>query len=515
MQLVRLHSPDPYALDKRNDKTQREKEKLNPLFKEILLHLKLGEDTDKSGTLEAGELAGLTLSQEKRKELSCVVAKHESEWEDSTRYEPLIKYLNEIKNKDRATMIKDRIEKLSFFDDVMALDFSPTFFHPVGLVGAMNSDCQPKELPKLFDFEDAKAGIKKVYDTYGEDMAIIIEKMFRSETSHFSSKQYIRCGTGGMEATKRGKAPYYGWKSSRYVTLPIGTWSHFEGKGVSTKGANKQDKKNKKRFIIFDSVLNAMMYKVNYIEDNNGDHLNWFNRTDEIARADYQVLLDSVTPRIVRHIKEGTSLSILENLPNKVKEYQEHYLELVEELKLEVDDGCGEKIEEVEESIDDICFPLAFIPKESYITGARKFGSNRSKGRKHAGCDLYAPIGTKIYAMADGEIIAHREFYLNTNQIIVKHKNFIARYGEVRPNGKGIVSDLKVGSKVKKGQHIGYVGKLVFESGTVMHMLHLELYTSAISGSTLTVKANKPYQRRSDLINPTEILNKAKNNLPN
>lgn len=48
-----------------------------------------------------------------------------------------------------------------------------------------------------------------------------------------------------------------------------------------------------------------------------------------------------------------------------------------------------------------------------------------------------------------------------------------------------------------------------------MHMLHLELYTSAISGSTLTVKANKPYQRRSDLINPTEILNKAKNNLPN
>ena len=128
-------------LDERNDKTQKDKEKLNPLFKEILLHLKLGEDTDKSGTLEAGELAGLSLSQEKRKELSYIVAKHESEWEDATRYEPLIKYLNEIKNKDRAKMIENRIKKLSFFDDVMALDFSPTFFHPVALVGVMVRSC--------------------------------------------------------------------------------------------------------------------------------------------------------------------------------------------------------------------------------------------------------------------------------------------------------------------------------------------------------------------------------------
>lgn len=174
---------------------------------------------------------------------------------------------------------------------------------------------------------------------------------------------------------------------------------------------------------------------------------------------------------------------------------------------------CEDEIEELKEETIGISFPLSFIPKESYKTGARKFASNRSKGRKHAGCDLYAPVGTHIYAMEDGEIIAHRGFYLNTNQIIVKHESFIARYGEVKPNGKGIVSGLKVGSKVKKGQHIGYVGELVFESGTIMSMLHLELYKGSSSGKL----SNNlfPYKRRSDLINPTEILDEAQKNLPN
>jgi hypothetical protein len=39
-----------------------------------------------------------------------------------------------------------------------------------------------------------------------------------------------------------------------------------------------------------------------------------------------------------------------------------------------------------------ILFPLSFRPTQSYQSGMRAFGSNRSKGkRKHAGVDLYAP----------------------------------------------------------------------------------------------------------------------------
>jgi hypothetical protein len=52
------------------------------------------------------------------------------------------------------------------------------------------------------------------------------------------------------------------------------------------------------------------------------------------------------------------------------------------------------------------------LPKEhrdkGYYSGARAFGSNRSGERVHAGCDLYAPAGTKVYAIADG--IVNRYF---------------------------------------------------------------------------------------------------------
>ena len=54
----------------------------------------------------------------------------------------------------------------------------------------------------------------------------------------------------------------------------------------------------------------------------------------------------------------------------------------------------------------DLCFPMRKQPTQSYKTGMRKFGSNRSDGtRKHAGCDLYAPVGTEILALKDGTVI--------------------------------------------------------------------------------------------------------------
>ncbi len=117
-------------------------------------------------------------------------------------------------------------------------------------------------------------------------------------------------------------------------------------------------------------------------------------------------------------------------------------------------------------------FPLK-VRTNSYKNGFARFGSNRSGGkRKHAGCDLYAPTGTEIRAMADGKVRVVKAFYSGTDVIEIVHKKHIIRYGEVLA-GKSLV---KVGDDVKRGQTIGYVGKLTVQVPSMM--LHLEMYSN-------------------------------------
>lgn len=149
-------------------------------------------------------------------------------------------------------------------------------------------------------------------------------------------------------------------------------------------------------------------------------------------------------------------------------------------------------------------FPLALRPAESYKEGMRAFGSSRSGGRKHAGCDLYAAPGTKIYSLSDGEVIDIYDFYLGTKAVEINHGAFVARYGEVRSTTPG----LKKGSMVARGDNIAEVGELVFASGTKMSMLHLELYRGNIPGR-LTLRGHPPYHRRDDLLDPTPYLDRA------
>jgi murein DD-endopeptidase MepM/ murein hydrolase activator NlpD len=151
-------------------------------------------------------------------------------------------------------------------------------------------------------------------------------------------------------------------------------------------------------------------------------------------------------------------------------------------------------------------FPLAVVPQRTYQSGSTRFGARRSKGtRKHAGCDLIATEGTKIYAIDDGTIIrGPYPFYRGTYAIEVKHTRFVARYCEI----KGVVSGLKKGSVIKGGQLIAYVGRMHHSS-----MLHFELYQGSNTGP-LTQRSNTPYQRREDLLDPTPYLGEWERNLP-
>jgi murein DD-endopeptidase MepM/ murein hydrolase activator NlpD len=162
-------------------------------------------------------------------------------------------------------------------------------------------------------------------------------------------------------------------------------------------------------------------------------------------------------------------------------------------------------------------FPLGRVYSESWTKSPGAYGSNRSGGtRAHAGADLYAPLGTWIHAITAGKVTeGPYAFYARTYALEVDHGTFVARYGEIQ----GDVA-VRKGDRVVAGQRIARVGHLVGIK-VPSDMLHLELYTGKASGS-LTVKGGGAakrsdgvsFVRRSDLMDPTPLLNSWKSNLP-
>jgi len=144
-------------------------------------------------------------------------------------------------------------------------------------------------------------------------------------------------------------------------------------------------------------------------------------------------------------------------------------------------------------------FPYSLKATASYTVDPRRFGAGRANGRKHAGADLYAPVGRNIYAVGDGKVIDFHYFYDSTYALVVDHGDFVIRYGEVKSN---LPSGIKIGASIKRGQLIAYVGHL---KSLNMSMLHFERFSKTKTGP-LTVRENWPYQRRSDLVNPTQEL---------
>ncbi|HAT6978058.1 TPA: peptidoglycan DD-metalloendopeptidase family protein [Legionella pneumophila] len=86
--------------------------------------------------------------------------------------------------------------------------------------------------------------------------------------------------------------------------------------------------------------------------------------------------------------------------------------------------------------------------------------------RAHKGIDLAAPIGTPIHATGDGVITIIDRHNGYGNMIKIKHdKTYSTVYGHLLKFQKG----LSKGSKVKRGQVIGYVGQTGLATGPHCH----------------------------------------------
>lgn len=82
--------------------------------------------------------------------------------------------------------------------------------------------------------------------------------------------------------------------------------------------------------------------------------------------------------------------------------------------------------------------------------------------RPHTGIDYAAPIGTPVYSIGDGIVTQKKYTKQGGRQIKIKHNSiYITGYLHLNGYAKGI----KLGSHVKQGQLIGYVGKTGLATG--------------------------------------------------
>lgn len=141
----------------------------------------------------------------------------------------------------------------------------------------------------------------------------------------------------------------------------------------------------------------------------------------------------------------------------------------------------------------------------SYVgtRSGRAFLASRSSGaRYHVGVDLFANFDDPVVAIEDGRVLSFYGFCCGerktTNALLVEHSNVVVNYGEVAPDSLRRAG-LAIGSSVRAGQVIGYVGRN--PGGSTM--IHFETY---VPGTTRNSRYPVSNRRPAVLLNPTPYL---------
>lgn len=135
--------------------------------------------------------------------------------------------------------------------------------------------------------------------------------------------------------------------------------------------------------------------------------------------------------------------------------------------------------------------PVNFARISSRFT-VKRYHPVLHKVRSHKGVDYAAKSGTPIYAAGDGKVIFKGKKGGYGKVMIVQHGS---KYTTLYAHLKTYNRKLKVGSKVKQGQTIAYVGKTGLATGP---HLHYEFRVNGVHRNPLTVKlpASNPVPKR-------------------
>ncbi len=185
--------------------------------------------------------------------------------------------------------------------------------------------------------------------------------------------------------------------------------------------------------------------------------------------ADYQRALEAQNQQVL-------SLSgLLQSKSDEINQLQDAYSRLAGEFDLpfELDRSLpGESIEQVELTLIERRLMLGRIPNGFPLQDFRfsdGFGWRKhpvtGQHKLHEGADLSAPIGTPVYAPADGVVTFsgyHNGGY--GNFVVISHGyGFSSGYGHLQG------ADVKLGEVVFRGQQIARVGNTGTSTGAHLH----------------------------------------------
>ncbi|WP_284218876.1 M23 family metallopeptidase [Agaribacter marinus] len=108
--------------------------------------------------------------------------------------------------------------------------------------------------------------------------------------------------------------------------------------------------------------------------------------------------------------------------------------------------------------------------------------------RIHKGIDFSAPIGTSVLAAGDGKVIRASSYGTFGNCVIIEHKN---GYRTLYAHLENYASNIRVNSKVKQGDVIGFLGNTGLSGG---RHLHYEIHKNGRAIDPLNLK-NVPQVR--------------------
>lgn len=154
-----------------------------------------------------------------------------------------------------------------------------------------------------------------------------------------------------------------------------------------------------------------------------------------------------------------------------------------------------------------ICFPV-----QGKVTYTDTWGAPRSGGRSHEGQDLMGAKMLKLLATADGEIVLFRHAASGNYLYLKDTDGWIHAYIHINNDRPGtddgsnllehaFAPGIKLGTKVKAGQHIAYLGDSGNAEDTGAH-LHYELRKPNGTTSGQAVNAFNSLQNAKDCTAP-------------